>query len=195
MDVGRIIALAALAGLLFFSACEKRCMEVVDPGARYSAKVFDVYDSNSKFRQFQGTDAGTMYDTRCSSLDGIVVGSTLQLQATGQVSNRNDVCYLVTAQITSAPAELSLTGSSSDSNARNQVSGRDSFMYAMETATLDGCAGVFVVELFNGGNPAGIYATPVEGDFPPALLYDMFLPSTSTCQPCDDLFVTQLTKQ
>ncbi|HEX7501770.1 MAG TPA: hypothetical protein VF524_15945 [Polyangia bacterium] len=184
-----------IATLPLLTGCEKRCAGAVDPHASYAAAILDVYDAQSKFKFAQVSGVAVAYTDRCQSLDGMGPGKSIQVQASGQVSSPNEVCYLVSAQLVSAPAQLSRSGPSSDPYALLQAKNGNSFMYAVENATLGDCAGALVLGFYGGGNPGGIFAPPAEGGFPPALLYTLFLPSNGSCQPCDDLFVIQLTKE
>ncbi len=171
-------------------------MEAADSNTRYSVRVLDVYNAQSKFKYVSGGDGYALSSGSCSAIDGIGPGASLEVQATGQASGRNDTCYFVTAELTSAPPELTLSGPSADGNALLQVRGSSAFMYALENVSIAaGCSGSLVLEFFAGGGAGGIYAQPVQGNLPTALLYRLFLPTDGSCKPCDDNFVIQLAKE
>lgn len=170
------------------------CNENIDQHGRYQIDAVDVYNQQSKFI-FNGARAAYYMSTgACSGVDGIDTGALLELQATGSVSDGTKDCQYVTANVTSAPQQITLQGPSSDPYATADARYGDTFMYAVENVAVAGCTGVMVLNLFGGGAEGGLFSTPVEGDFPPAILYRLFLPSTGVCQPCDDNFVIQLTK-
>lgn len=193
MTLSRIIGLAVV-GLLAEPACERQCEPSLDPTAKYQVAVLDVYNAQSQYYYDwmppTYPDSGT-----CSGIDGLVPGASLNVQATGRVSNPDGTCYEVTAQVLSGPSELGLVGWSSDEVAGDEVRGTSAFMYSVESVTAGGCAGSWALGYYNGGGPGGIFAAPVAGKLPPAIVWRLFLPSTPSCQPCEDDFAIQLTKE
>jgi|GEM_PF-2323331 hypothetical protein len=195
MLVRLAIVPTALVGFLISTGCEKRCDEAADPHARYDVTVLDFYNAQGKFKYGVAGGSYPLSSGTCSSWDGLGPGASLQLQAAGQQSNSDGTCYEVTADLTSAPPGLTLLGPSTDGNALNQIRSTDAAMYALEDVAAGQCAGVLVLGFSDGLNPGGIYAQPVAGDFPPAILYTLFLPSSGTCPCCLDNFAIQLTKE
>jgi hypothetical protein len=39
-----------------------------------------------------------------------------------------------------------------------------------------------------------MFSVPVDGDYPPAVIYRLFVPSTGSCQACDDNFAASVAK-
>ena len=192
LGMNRFLPHVALVVLLLSTGCEQRCMEAADPNAKYKVTVSDVYNAQrNPFSNYPGGFDAQSSGT-CSGMDGIGAGASLELQATGQTDSHNGVCYLVTADLVSAPLQLTLLGQSPNGTARDQISRSGAFMYLLEDATAGGCAGVWTLGFFDGGNSGGIYAKPVAGGPPPAILYRLFLPSGGSCPACDDNFAVQL---
>jgi hypothetical protein len=191
-------AAAALAFMALVGCEPRRCLEAADPYGRYDVSVVDLYNSQSRFHYVTGQGwSYYMSQGSCGAFDGVMPGASLQLQGTGEVANTSQTCKFVTAKLSSAPAAVTLLGPSSDAGANLVARGSDNFLHAIEDVTVGTCSGVAVVELFAGGAPGGVYSAPIEGAFPPAILYRLFLPSTvsSSCSPCDDNLVIQLSKR
>jgi hypothetical protein len=193
--MNKTIAPAALAVILLSAGCEKRCMESADPDAKYNVTVSDIYNAqrNGAINYPGGLDVDST--GTCAGIDGIASGASIELRATGEADNHVGTCYLVSAQLVSAPPQLTLLGPSSNGPARTQITGSGAFMYSLEDVTVGGCTGVWVLGFFDGGNSGGIFAKAVAGGPPPAILYRLFLPSSGSCSICDDNFVVQLTKE
>ncbi len=195
MGMKSSILAAALVGLLLSAGCEKRCEGAADPHARYNVTVLDFCRAQGQFKCAGVGGSSPRSTGTCSSWDGMGIGALLEIQASGQSSRSDGTCYDVTAEVTSAPSQLTLAGPSTDGNAINQIRGTGAFMYAAESVTAGQCEGALMFGLFDSGGPGGIYTQPLAGNLPPAVLYTLFLPSGGTCQACDDNFAIQLTKE
>ncbi len=172
------------------------CDSQANPGARYHLQLLDVYDASSTFRYVVGSSGWSQYGFQgsCLAADGFAPGTEVDLQGTGEVSDVHGICDYVTAQIVSAPSQLVVTGPVTDRSANLQAQNNQDFIYSVEEVSVGNCTGTMTLELYGGGGPGGIYATPIVGDYPPVVLYRNFSPSSPSCQPCEDNFVIQLSK-
>jgi len=197
----RPIYLACAVGILALAlGCQNRiCYDAgIDPSGRYKVSVIDLYDTRSTFTYDGSLVMSNGLDTpSCSQVDGIGPGATLELQAVGTVQNRNQNCELIAAKLVSAPSQIVPVDGAGPflELARNEVA-ETSIMYAAEAAAIAGCSGGFGLSIRpGGGGLGGLFATPVTGRLPPALLYRVFQPSSDTCQACADNFVIQIAKE
>jgi len=198
----RSVYLACAVGLLALAlGCQDRiCYNAgIDPsGGRYKVSVVDLYDTQSTFT-YDGSlvMSNGRATASCSQVDGIGPGATLELQAVGTVQNSTQNCELIAANLVSAPSQIAPVDGAGQflALARAQVA-QTSVMYAAESAAIAGCIGGFALSIRpGGGGLGGLFATPVTGRLPPALLYRIFLPSSDTCQACADNFVIQIAKE
>jgi hypothetical protein len=191
-----------LAVLWLTLGCDpQRCWEAADPSARYAVDLVDLYNAQSRFKYFPAEgDSYVASGGSCAGIDGVAPGASLQLQATGETDDRSKSCRVVTANLTAAPAALTLSGSSSNAAAMQDVLGRAGFMYALEDVVVAGCSGTLVLKLFHSLGAGDLYAAPVDGQPPTVILYRLFLPApmstpaSAGCSPCDDNFVVKVSK-
>jgi hypothetical protein len=183
---------ASVVVLLLTSGCEHRCWEAMDPVGRYSVDIVDLYSPGSRF-QFAEGQGDSYFDSSgsCAVIDGLSPGVSLQVQGTGEANDANHTCFIVTANLTSAPAAVVLGGPSVDAGALQQARGRPGFMYGVEDVTVGGCAGTLTIKLFHVG-AGNLYSTPADGQLPAVVLYRLFLPTSGACLPCDDNFVVRV---
>jgi hypothetical protein len=168
----------------------------IGTSARYRVDIAEVYDAQSTFTYEYGTGwSNGLSMGPCSGADGLSAGTSLELQATGTTDDRTRTCELITASVVSAPPQIALSGPSNDSLAVDQARAGESLMYAVEAVTVNGCSGSLALDVLSGLGAGGPFSEPVPGHLPPALLYALFLPSTTTCQACEDNFVIHFTKE
>ncbi len=181
------------------SGCNDRlCYDVgIDPNGRYRASLVETYDMQGHFTYDHSLAVNAGLATgSCAGFDGIAAPTVLELQGKGTVDNSNRNCKLITADLVAAPSEIVPGSDSAQSDAREaQLQVADiSLMYVAEAATIGGCGGALGIGI-RPGAAGQLFATPMTGTLPPALLYRLFVPSIGSCQPCEDSFVIQLTKE
>jgi hypothetical protein len=70
----------------------------------------------------------------------------------------------------------------------------DAPMYAVDDVSVGACTGAMALVVLPGNAAGGIFATPVSGQPPPAVLFRYFFPTSGGCAECNDDFVIQLMK-
>lgn len=166
------------------------CNDEISPSGRYQATIVEVYDARTTFK---GNPPTSTMET-CAGSDGLGVGTVLEVQAKGTVSNPG--CKVVVADITSAPAQVSLLGPpETQLGVAALKSGGPGFMIAAAHASTPAGDGDLVVDFRTGGASGGIFAMPVPGDLPPVVLDRAFYPAQAPFQRCFDQFVIHLVKE
>ena len=169
----------------------------IDPSGRYVATIVEPYTAQSSFTYDSKIAAGTGAPS-CGSIDGLESGATVEFQGTGTVDDRTQTCKLIVAKLVSVPAEIMPGDGSAQAEetfAAAQVSD-NGLIRASEEVTLSGCSGGYAVEVLAGGQLSALFDTPTPGQLPPAVLFRLFQPvSTSSCQQCEDSFVIQFSKE
>lgn len=170
------------------------CLDAVGADATYDVQVVAPYVEGGAFTFTLNGDSYAATVGSCSSSDGIGAGADLRFKGIGTMSNTAKTCEMVTAQAVSLPAPVSMISVSTNASALSQARGSNAFMYAVQDATIGSCVGTLVFGFYSGGGPGGVFGAPVEGKYPPAVFYRLFLPATDGCQPCNDNFVVRLSK-
>ena len=195
MNLFLVRGLALALTLVGASGGERACLDAVQSGASYDVEVVAPYVQGGDYTFAVNGDSYFMSSGSCASTDGIGAGATLRFKGVGTVSNSSKTCELVTAQAVSLPAPITANGVSTDPDVLRQARASNGFMYAVEDATIGTCSGTLLFGFYSGGDPKGVFATPTAGKYPPLVLYRLFLPVTTGCQPCDDNFVARLVKE
>jgi len=176
------------------AGCKDRlCEPEVNSGGHYRADILDRYDAQSRFA-FEANNGLhiSQIDSRlsCAGLDGIQPGGAVELQGVGESTDHARACSLVAANLVHAPEPTIIVAPAATSVGH----GAPVFMYAVEDVSIGSCAGVLDIEMLGSGD---VFAVPVEGQFPKAVLYRAFFPAPSapvSCGSCEDNFVVQFTK-
>jgi hypothetical protein len=186
--------LAALVVAALLAGCGVRpCHPEVDPGATYRVTIIERYDPASHFTFDSALTRMNPVSSGPCAGDGIVAGATFELRGAGRVDNASKSCAFVKAEPASLPPEIADLAPSTGTDVP-LAQGSDSLIFTDNQATIGGCTGQLVFNLFAGGGPGGMFGAPMEGQRPPVVLYRLFSPETGTCQVCDDNFVAQLVK-
>jgi hypothetical protein len=184
--------LAAAGGI----GCSTRlCDSDMPTSGQLTVSAIDVYGPGGRFASRPGDGASNpKAQMSCAGIDGIAAGTSLGLTIKGQASDRNHTCNLVVADLTAPPTGLSVTGPSTNPTAMAMATGTEGLYVLAEVKTAT-CGGTLLLELFEGGGAGGLLSQPKDGDYPPAIIYRLFLPSSGTCQPCQDNFSASVSKQ
>jgi hypothetical protein len=176
-------------------ACTLRpCNPSITAGGGYQVDLIDVYDAKSRF-YFRSGVSGSYYGSMgsCVGVDGLAPNLSLRFEAKGETSNPNHNCNYVVADLSNPPAGLTIVGPGTDPIGLSQSNGNEG-LFVLADVTTAQCAGTLLLKLTDGGATGGVYSTPVDGMYPAALLYRLFLPSRGPCKPCQDTFSAQVTK-
>jgi hypothetical protein len=163
-------------------------------GEVLSATIVEPYTPNGDFIYDPQVVLGSGPTAPCPGNDGLVQGAAVEFRTAGTVDNGTKTCQLITAKTIALPAPITAVSDDTDPLTNAQVSHDQAIIYSAENVSVNGCAGAYAFALISGDATGGIFSTPVAGTRPPAVLYRLFLPSTSACQLCFDTFVVQLTQ-
>jgi hypothetical protein len=209
LNVGRrsLAGALTLVCLSLASACQDRlCQDVgLAAGDRYRAFVVERYDEASRFT-FDSSHAFSngANPVSCAGLDGLGAGSSIAVEINGTVENDVQNCRIVTADLLAPPEVKAVDGSAAvlEATAAAAATFEAVVVRGSMEVTVGGCHGGYAVAIYDGKASIGgvatreIFAAPVEGEFPPALLYRMFAaPPGSSCTSCQDTFVVQLARE
>lgn len=163
-------------------------------GEVLSATIVEPYTATGDFTYDQQIVLGNGPTAPCPGNDGLVQGASVEFRTAGMVDNGTKTCQLIRAQTIAVPAPITAVSDDTDPLTNAQVEHDQSIIYSAEQVSVNGCDGAYDFAILSGDSPGGIFSTPVAGMRPPAVLYRLFLPSTSACQLCFDTFVIQLAK-
>ena len=163
-------------------------------GEVLSATIVEPYTPSGDFTYNQQLVLGSGPPAPCPGDDGLVQGASVKFRTAGTVENGPKTCELISAKTLAVPAPITAVSDNTDPLTNAQVARDQSIIYSAENISVNGCDGAYAFAIIAGGSPGGIFSTPVPGMLPPALLYRLFLPSSSACQVCFDSFVVQLAK-
>jgi hypothetical protein len=193
-SLGRLRVILVLGGLASTSGCsEPPCDSALSPNATYSVHLIDDYTSASRFRYSVVNGDSYPGAGRCQAIDGFQVGAAFTLHGNGEESARNNICEYVTADLEGAPTGVTVVGPGTDALALNRTAGTEG-LYAVADVKTSDCAASILLKLYGGGAAGGMFSTPVDGDYPPAVIYRLFVPSSGSCQVCDDNFAASVAK-
>ena len=186
-----------LGGALYIAGCTTQpCRSGPQASGRYRVTVHDPYTEQGQFT-WDSVLSRRVATNRCGGPFGAGTGAELEFRTTGTfVKNDNGSCTLVTAEMTATSAGATVLGPSEDIFALLQVQGINAYFYAAQEVEVDGCRGTLAFEVIRGRAPDGLFSAPVPGQYPPAVLYRLFVPENAdagpTCSLCDDAFVAEL---
>jgi hypothetical protein len=185
-----------LLATLSWTGCDgpTPCVPGVDQTGRYKVDVVERYDEQSQFTYSTmiGLHPGWTQG-RCMGADGIGAGASIILRGTGLFGRRSGSCDSVTADLSPPPAELSVVGAATDLAVTETLKGNGSALFFMGDVTFGGCAGTLGLAVLPGYRQADFFTPPVAGDYPPAVLFKVFVPadpSNVACPSCyEDLVI------
>ena len=193
---GTWLGVVAVGGAVLLTGCTTSpCSSGPQPSGRYRVTAHEPYDEQSQFT-FDSLRTRRLGDaSRCDGPFGAGVGSQLEFRATGTVVNGN-YCTVASAELTTTSStDAALLGPSDNAFARRALEGDNAFFYAVEGVEIGACRGALGFEVIRGRAPDGLFSTPVPGQYPPVVLYRLFVPDPWTdmnCPMCDDAFVAEI---
>jgi hypothetical protein len=180
------------------AGCESRLCApegIASSGKVVSATIVEIYDQNSSFTYQPQLVYCYGPPAPCPGTDGLVQGASVEFRTAGLTDNGTKNCQLIAAKAIAVPAPITIDSDDFGSLASAQVEKDPSVIYSAENVSVNGCDGAYAFAIMAGDGKGGIFATPVQGAPPPAILFRLFLPSSNgSCQTCFDNFVVQLSE-
>jgi hypothetical protein len=195
--IARGLMQAALAAVAL-SGCDSTgpCVPGLDQTSRYQVDVVERYDMQSHFEyDVERIRRPTWPTEPCSGADGIGPGASLVLQATDELNRRRGFCDSVTADLTATPPEMTVVGPASSPAVRTEFMVALSGMFSTADVAFGACTGTLGLGVYDGTED--VFAEPVPGSVPPAVLLRVFAPTDladTACAACYDNFVIRFSK-
>ncbi len=165
------------------------CDTAINPNhQRYTTSIGSLYDINQPHLVSGDSYAGT--GASCQGMDGLAEGATLSLETIGSAPADRDSCRNAVAQLTSAPAQVTIVQNETSNPTSLSLTKPADVMYALTQVTVGGCSGTLLLEFFAG--PDNLFAPVDGGPFPPGVMYRLFYPTDASCMACEDNFVVHL---
>ena len=188
----------AIGGVLYLAGCSTDPCSALQGSGRYRVTLHELYTEQGPFTWDSLLSEQSTPD-RCGGPFGAGTGAELEFRTTGTfVKHDNGSCTLVAAELTANSAGAVVLGPSSNTFARLQVESLNAYFFAADEVDVDGCRGTLAFKVIPGRAPDGLFSAPLPGQYPPAVLYRLFVPESGdaapTCALCDDAFVAQLEK-
>ena len=185
-----------IGGALYLAGCAPHPCSALQGSGRYRVTLHEPYTEQGPFT-YMSTLSKHVGETRCSGPFGAGTGAQLEFRTTGTFAKHdNGTCTLVTAELTATSAGAVVLGPSSNAFALLQVHALNAYFFGAHLVEVDGCRGTLAFEVLPGLAPDGLFSAPVPGQYPPAVLYRLFVPESGdagpTCAICDDAFVAEL---